>query len=69
MLQKMPPKCSRWHIEDYLIFGLLVLVLVVLFVGCATTPVRLGPGECVVIPDRIQVITAGSDCQVRRLYR
>ena len=37
--------------------------------GCASDPIRLGPGECVVMADRSQVIVAGSECQMRRLYR
>jgi hypothetical protein len=49
----------------------LVLLFLVLLVSCATPPVpiRLGPGECVVLEDKAQVIVAGSECQMRRLYR
>ena len=64
------PKCNRWHLEEYVVLGFLILALVSLF-GCAAVPapIRLGPGECVVLADHAQVIVAGSDCQMRRLYR
>ena len=51
----------------YLTVG--TMLILALLGGCATDPIRLGPGECVVITDRGQVISAGSDCQIRRLYR
>ena len=44
-------------------------IVLLLLVGCAADPIRLGPGECVVLADREQVITAGSDCTMQRLYR
>jgi hypothetical protein len=49
----------------------LVLLSLVLLVSCATptVPIRLGPGECVVLEDKAQAIVAGSECQMRRLYR
>jgi len=65
----MSKPCTRWHLEEYAVVLLLALALVAFLGGCATAPIRLGPGECVVISDSAQVITAGSDCQVRRLYR
>ena len=45
------------------------VLLLLLLSSCAANPIRLGPGECVVLADRGQVITAGSDCTMQRLYR
>mgnify|MGYP001611829538 CR=1 FL=1 len=46
------------------------IVLILALAGCASTaPIRLGPGDCVVLPSTDQVIVAGSGCDVKRLYR
>lgn len=42
---------------------------VLLLVGCAPTLTRVGPGECVVLADREQVVAAGSGCDIQRIYR
>ena len=44
-------------------------IALLLLVGCAVSPIRLGPGDCVVLAERDQVIVAGSGCQMQRLYR
>jgi len=65
-----PPKCPRWHWGDLLALAVVVAGVLLLFAGCATAPpIRLRPGECVVLEDKSQVIVAGSDCQMRRIYR
>lgn len=48
---------------------LFLLGLLLFSYGCATAPIRLGPGECVVIVDGSQVVSAGADCRIQRLYR
>ena len=45
------------------------IVLIASLTGCAVSPIRLGPGDCVVLPGSDQVIVAGSGCQMQRLYR
>lgn len=45
------------------------VILILLFLaGCATTT-RLNSGECLVIVEREQIVTAGKDCQVMRFNR
>lgn len=46
------------------------IVLALTLTGCvSTSPIRLGPGDCVVLPSSDQVIVAGSGCNMQRLYR
>ena len=46
------------------------IVLILALAGCASTaPIRLGTGDCVVLPGPDQVIVAGSGCNLQRLYR
>jgi hypothetical protein len=61
--------CTRWHLEEYATIFLLVLALLAFTFGCATPPIRLGQGDCVVLAEKDQVIVAGSGCQVQRLFR
>jgi hypothetical protein len=67
----LKPECNRKHIEDYLGWAIFIGSLLLFLTSCATPtlPIRLGPGECVVLEDKQQVIVAGSECQMRRLYR
>ena len=44
-------------------------LITVLLLSCAPDLVRLGPGECVVIPEKGSIITVGNDCRAQRLYR
>ena len=46
-----------------------VILTILVLSGCAPDLVRLGPGDCVVLVEKREVITAGSDCEVKRLYR
>lgn len=53
------------------VLGLVLMALLILFLlgGCATEPIRLGPGECAVLTERGQIIVVGADCKAQRLYR
>lgn len=62
-------KKALWFLAVFFPWGLVVGALLALLVGCAVAPIRLGPGECAVLTDRDQIIVAGSDCKVQRLYR
>lgn len=47
-----------------------LLFAALLLSGCAASgPIRLGPGDCVVIQERQEIIVAGGDCRVQRLWR
>lgn len=60
---------SRVRLIRAALLGAVSALITVLLLSCAPELVRLGPGECVVIPERGSVITAGSDCRLQRLYR
>lgn len=57
--------------SDLAALTLIVLgaVLLLMFLaGCATT-IRLNEGECLVIVESEQIVTAGKDCSVKRFNR
>lgn len=45
------------------------LALLILLAGCAAAPLRLGPGECMIVTERSQYVVIGADCDVRKVYR
>lgn len=51
----------------YLTVG--TMLVLALLSGCGGDAIRLGPGDCVVLAERNQVIVAGSGCEMKKLYR
>ena len=60
---------SRVRLIRAALLGAVSALITVLLLSCAPELVRLGPGDCVVLVEKHEVITAGSGCEVKRLYR